>query len=223
MFVLDSYSFENYYCTIEAFKKIFFREFGVGYNSEEMNYFSKEYLTWCKKLEPNYLIINQCFYIMRLMRKKDVSLDKILKRHLMSYDQATGILTVNSISYEDVATLLGVETFTQEEIEEAASFFVDKDLIYYGRGHNQIWVTEAFLKSLYRKNALHKLRIGEKMIRFNCHRDVSDEIVAHCEYAAEKPEALINFIKNASEEVRLKEIGLLLSGDVAEKEIDNVS
>ena len=112
-------------------------------------------------------------------------------------------------------------TFTKEEIEEASSFFVGKNLIYYGRGHNQIWLIEAFLKSLYRQNAANKLRLGEKIIRFNCHRDVSDEVIAHCEYAAEKPESLINFIKNASEEVRVQEMDILLNDVVTENEIDN--
>lgn len=194
LFILEAYSFENYYCSNSCINKILIREFGVKPESEILKSFIEALNKLKEEANPAFTILNKSFYILRELRNfdcKNISFDKL---KAITYDLKNNEIVIEDLSYESVAEFYQVEEFNDEEIAKADKFFFNKDLYLYGRGHSQIKLIAYFFRQLYKKIKNNQIEIDGNKVRFSCKVDFGSEIVEHCAYAAEKPTELIDFI-----------------------------
>ncbi len=196
LYILEAYSFENFYCTKECFEKILEREFGVENLSDDMLEFTQDYQNLIDKTKNFYETLNNSFYIIRQIRKIDYRSLNFNEMNIVSYQQDTKSIEINnSLSYESIANHYGLPHFNETEIRQAEEFFKDKELERYGRGHNQIKLLICYLRCFYKNNKDGNLKVKGKTVRYSCKTDVSFDLIEHCSYAAEKPQDLICFIR----------------------------
>jgi hypothetical protein len=195
LYILDAYSFENFYCSLQCFEKIMVREFGIDYGSEALDVFKREYQDLIINSENTFKILNNCFYIIREIRyqtSKQVNFDKL---DAVKFNQKNVSVDIVNYSYDSIANHYNLTQFTNDEIAQAEAFFKDKQLEKFGRGHNQIQLVYCYFKKFYKLNKDKKLKVNNETVQYSCHIDIGNEIIEHCEYAAEKPKDLIRFIE----------------------------
>ncbi len=204
LFILNAYSFENYYCSVTCIKKILIREFGLNANSEILAYLITEYVNISDIAKNSLAILNKCFYIIKEIRKNNYTQINFDTLNAITYNSQANKIEANKLSFFNVAQFYKIEKFNEAEINEAEIFFNNKDLSYYGRGHTQIKLISYFFCYLYKKIKDGKLEFNGKKVKISCKVDFGKEIVEHCAYAAERPNDLIQFIsKHIEKDVEL--------------------
>ena len=190
LYILDEYSIENLYLTTNSIGDILKREFGMNVEDEDYIKEIQRYKNLILDTVEQFKNINYAFYIVRQIRRNaEVCFTGVSKSKVFSYIQKDNTICKKNLRLSDMANILKVEDFSDDEKQLALEFFNSKDLMRYGRGHNNIWIMEMFLHDLYLRNKRKKL---SKV--YSCSFEFSNCIISHCAYAAEKPKSLLSFI-----------------------------
>lgn len=195
-FILNAYSFENYYCSYDCVQKILIREFGIEQDSDVLLYFLDCFQMLEKEAKNSFTILNKSYYIIRELRKIDHKKVVFNKVDAIQYDETSNVIKIEDVSFESIVNAYDIEEFTLEEKDEAEEFFKDKNLNVFGRGHNQIKLLTYFFRQLYKNIKVGQLELNGQKLHFRCNVDFGREIIEHCAYAADKPKDLIGFIES---------------------------
>lgn len=192
--ILNVYSFENYYCSLNCIRKILIREFGVEQDSDVLLELMNDFNNLVEASKSAFKVLNKCFYIIRELRNIDHKVVKFDNLEAVRYQSKTNEIEVEKLTFQSIAETYDLDDFSDDELSCAADFFDKKEMNLVGRGHNQIKLVSYFFQQLYKKNKENKLVIRGKNIKLSCKVDIGKEIVEHCSYAADKPDDLIKFI-----------------------------